>query len=46
MNNEGMFFRLLGVKRESSGNNMQLPMAEKVQNHIGGMHANAQFALA
>ncbi len=41
-----MFARLLGIEREPEGPLLQLPFTEQVQNHVGNMHASAQFALA
>ena len=40
------FASLLGIGRQNNGNLMQMPMSDRVQNHIGSMHASAQFALA
>jgi hypothetical protein len=46
MSKDVMFARLLGIRREPGGELMQLPLTDQVQNHIGSMHASAQFALA
>ncbi len=40
------FSRLLGITRQDNGQLMQIAMNDQVQNHIGSMHASAQFALA
>lgn len=40
------FARLLGISRQDNGHLMQISMNDQVQNHIGSMHASAQFALA
>jgi len=40
------FSRLLGIQREQHGGRMQLAFSDDVQNHVGSMHASAQFALA
>jgi hypothetical protein len=46
MSKDVLFARLLGIRRESKGGLMQLPLTDQVQNHLGSMHASAQFALA
>lgn len=46
MSDGRMLFNLLGVNNEAVENRVCLPMAESVENRIGGMHAAAQFALA
>jgi len=40
------FSKLLGVSRQPGGSLMQISMGDHVQNHVGSMHASAQFALA
>ena len=46
MSKDVMFARLLGIRREPAGELMQLGLTDQVQNHVGSMHASAQFALA
>jgi len=46
MSKDIKFSHLLGVCREQNGMHMQLPFADHVLNHVGNMHASAQFALA
>ena len=46
MNKDIKFSSLLGVQREQNSEQMQLPFADHVLNHVGNMHASAQFALA
>ncbi|HEC29531.1 MAG TPA: DUF4442 domain-containing protein [Gammaproteobacteria bacterium] len=46
MSKDVKFARLVGVRREQGGELMELPFSDNIQNHIGNMHASAQFALA
>lgn len=46
MSDGRMLFNLLGVNNEAIEDRVCLPMAESVENRVGGMHAAAQFALA
>jgi len=46
MSKDQKFLDLLGIKRASDGDCMELPFNNSVLNHIGHMHASAQFGLA
>lgn len=46
MSKDVKFLHLIGVKRDQKNKCMQLPFADHVLNHVGNMHASAQFALA
>ena len=46
MSKDVKFARLLGVQRAQQSSVMELPFSDNVQNHIGNMHASAQFGLA
>jgi len=46
MSKDKHFSGLLGVRRAEEAGCMELPFNESVQNHIGHMHASAQFGLA
>jgi len=46
MSKDVKFSRLIGVQRAEDSDVMELPFSDNVLNHIGNMHASAQFALA
>ena len=46
MSKDRRFSDLLGIRRATEAECMELPFNHSVQNHIGQMHASAQFGLA